>query len=169
MKPLLHLDFHGKHHRKDADENWDIDVGCEASKAYWDDKDRPFFVYKMREHLGHNIDKIYEGIELKAANGTRKPRAEIDPFLHGFWGTDYHTMTSQSSIMGIPTFQFEMPPHVRSHLARNDEMLKKWAQIIVDLYQNLLVPQWIKKETPILYNPTWADKVQEQTFKKKEI
>ena len=72
-------------------------------------------------------------------------------------------------MMGIPTFQFEMPPHVRSHLAENDDMLKKWAQIIVDLYKNMIVPQWSKKLTPILYNPTLADKVIEQTFKKKEI
>jgi hypothetical protein len=104
MKPLLHLDFHGKHDRKEAKLNWDIDVGCEASKVYWDFADKPYWVYKMREHLGHSIDQIYEGITIKASNGNRKPRAEIDPGLHGFWNCELHTMTSQGSLMGIPTF-----------------------------------------------------------------
>ena len=62
-----------------------------------------------------------------------------------------------------------MPPHVRAHLAKNEQMLKKWAHIIVDLYQNMLVPQWNKKETPIKYFPTLADKVHEQVFTKKDI
>ena len=48
-------------------------------------------------------------------------------------------------------------------------MLKKWAEIIVDLYQNYLVPEWNKKVTPIKCCPRFADKVHEQVFTKKEI
>ena len=62
-----------------------------------------------------------------------------------------------------------MPPHIRAHLAENDEILKKWAQIIVDLYQNLLVPKWNEKVTPIKYFPNLADKVYEQVFTKNQI
>ena len=39
VRPLLNIDFHGKHQRKDADENWDIDVGLAASRYYWDKQD----------------------------------------------------------------------------------------------------------------------------------
>ena len=87
---------------------------------------------------------------------------ETDPQLHGFWGYDYHTMTSQCSEMGIPTFQLEMPPHVRVHLAESPQMLKKFAELIVNVYNNMIVPDWeTTKETPILYRPNYASKVHE--------
>lgn len=150
--------------------NDEIDVGCEASRKYWDKKDQEYFVEDLVKEFGKKINGIYEGIKIKDADGNElKIKAEIAPYLTGYWGKELHTMTSQCSKMGIPTFQFEMAPYVRAHLAQNDEMLKKWAHIIVDLYQNMIAPNWTKKVTPIRYFPALADKVHEQKFTEKEM
>lgn len=59
------------------------------SYFYEDDTE---FCESLTEALCDGIDKIYKGKEL----GTRKvkPRAEVDPYLHGFWGYELHTMSS---------------------------------------------------------------------------
>lgn len=48
-------------------------------------------------------------------------------------------------------------------------MLKKWAKSIVKLYQEVIVPQWELKETPITVNPSYAENVQNQDFTEEQI
>ena len=45
-------------------------------------------------------------------------------------------------MLGIPSFQFEMEPEIRENLATDKNMQKAWAKLIVDTYQNIIVPNW---------------------------
>jgi hypothetical protein len=39
-------------------------------------------------------------------------------------------------------------------------MIKKWAKAIVKLYQEVVVPQWELKDTPVMVNPSYASKIE---------
>ena len=78
-------------------------------------------------------------------------------------------MTSQATMLGIPSFQLEIPSEVRPHLAKNDSFIKEWAKAIVDIYQNIIMPMWNLKQTQTIVNVDFAKKVKEQNFKETEI
>ena len=103
------------------------------------------------------IDHIYKDQVL----GTRRLRPKADPEcdLHGFWGEDLHSMASQGSFLGIPSFQFEMEQEIRAQLATDENIQKQWAKAIVQLYQEIIVPYWSQKQTPTKLNPKIASKV----------
>ena len=66
VKPLLHIDFHGKYATSKAGLwegfNWDIDVGCMASRYYWDWRDKPHHIEEVVQEMGNKIDQLYENI-----------------------------------------------------------------------------------------------------------
>ena len=80
---------------------------------YWrNHKDTNNITEPMGDSFAIHLSEIYE----KELVGAYKIRPELNPYLHGFWGPDLHTMTSQASKMGIPSFQLEIPAKVRPHL-----------------------------------------------------
>ena len=99
---MLHVDFHGKYAKKDpkmAEYMTDIDIGHMSMKYYWK-YEQSRFVEPMGDLFAEHLTEIYK----KEKVGGYKIRPELEPYLHGFWGKDLHTMTSQASKMGIPSF-----------------------------------------------------------------
>ena len=121
----------------------------------------------MAKLFDKHIKSIYKNTLIQPRG--YRPRAELDPYLHGFWGEDLHTMTSQASMMGIPTFQLEIPSETRPHLAKNPEIMKGWARMIVDIYQNVIVPTWNMKETQTNFKKNLAAAVKEYEFSNQEL
>ena len=85
-----------------------------------------------------SFDKIYENKKFGPLLVT--PVVDLQPFLKGFFGYDRHTMNSQACKLGIPSMQLELAPEVRENLAKDDKMIKMWAQAIVQLYLEVIVP-----------------------------
>ena len=51
-------------------------------------------------------------------------------------------MSSQNCKLGIPSIQLELPPQIRHHLANCPDMIRKWAKLIVEIYNEIIVPNW---------------------------
>ena len=70
---------------------------------------------KIREFFKKNGDifgdRIFKGF---------KCSFNTSPSLHGFWGGNLHTMTTQAVMLGIPSMQLEIPMAVRKKLLRDD-------------------------------------------------
>ena len=89
----------------------------------------------LTEYFSVGIEKLYEDETVECWGEVGKVKAEFkDPIKKGYWGKEFHSMTSQAAALGIPTFQLEINHPTREHLATNEHMLKKWAQLIVDVY-----------------------------------
>ena len=78
---------------------------------------------------------------------------EHDCRLHGFWGGSgagkLHTMTEQGVMLGITSFQLEIPRAIRRKLAQSPAYINGLAKIIVDLYNDFIVPRWMCKEISV--------------------
>ena len=54
------------------------------------------------------------------------------PEFQGQWkNSDVHSMSTQSSLIGIPSFQIELPPDVRYQMGNDQNLIKKWAEAII--------------------------------------
>lgn len=112
----------------------------------------------MYDFLATKINETYVGDS--NYDGTTEPNAAADPEYRGMWGDlTIHTMNSQSSEMGIPGFQLESPATVRKQIRDDTDVLTKWAQIIIDLYDTEVVPSWDQFKTPLVFNQTLADMI----------
>lgn len=65
VRPLFHLDFHGKFAKKE----WagEIDIGGKAAEYFFGlskDKDEAKFILELKQRLSDDIDEIYKGIVL---------------------------------------------------------------------------------------------------------
>ena len=84
---MLHVDFHGKYPKKDPNmKNYmtDIDIGHMSMKYYWSHgQDNAMIVEPMGELFAQHITQIYA----KEKVGGFQIRPELEPYLHGFWGT----------------------------------------------------------------------------------
>ena len=94
IRPLLHVDFHGKYPKTDPkmrDYMTDIDIGHQSMMQYWRNKsDTDMITEEIGNVFASHLSEIYK----KELVGPYKIRPELDPYLHGFWGPDLHTMTS---------------------------------------------------------------------------
>lgn len=134
-RPILHVDIHGKMNRKN---NCEIDVGIRSMEAHWDGdslvkKIRMFFI----EH-----GKIFEGMKF----GDFECEFNTDPYLHGYWGGGIHTMTEQAIILGIPSIQLEIPLLVRKKLFKDENLRKKFHELLNKLYNFVIVPDFHEKK-----------------------
>lgn len=48
-------------------------------------------------------------------------------------------------------------------------MITKWAEAIVKIYKNVIVPKWKKKVTPVRANPKLASQVVDSNLLTKEV
>ena len=48
-------------------------------------------------------------------------------------------------------------------------MIEKWAKAIVEIYQEVVVPNWVQYVTPIKVNPQLAEKYVDQEMTELEI
>ena len=83
--------------------------------------------------------------------------ATSDWYLSGYWGDDVQTMTTQAVILGVPSFQLEIPRSVRKLLSLNDELLERFANGIYNLYEDVVWRMWrermlVLNQTPYKYD-----------------
>jgi hypothetical protein len=117
----------------------------------------------MYDFLATKINETYVGDS--NYDGTTEPNAAADPEYRGLWGDNtIHTMNSQSTEMGIPGFQLESPATVRKQIRDDTDVLTKWAQIIIDLYDTEVVPSWDQFKTPLVFNQTLADMIIDEPY-----
>lgn len=53
-------------------------------------------------YMKKHFDEMFQGIKI----GKFEPKANPDPYLHGYWGSTMATMTTQAIELGIPSLQF---------------------------------------------------------------
>jgi len=118
VRPMFHLDLHGKFPRNGAKAGR-IDLGKVPAENYFYDNDDD---YDMIQTLSKSFCAHINGIYKYQALGLRRlrPKADAECALHGFWGEDLHSMASQGSFLGIPSFQFEMEQEIRAQLATDE-------------------------------------------------
>ena len=105
--PLLHVDLHGK---GDRDNNCEIDLGIKSMEMHWKNDS---LVHQIR-HFFEKEGDIFGNLTF---NKGYKCRFNPNPkSLTGFWGGQVHTMTEQAIMMGIASFQLEIPLSVRKRL-----------------------------------------------------
>ena len=155
-KPMFHIDFHGKY---TYGEGW-IEAGCTSLKNYFSGQsDQKKIVDPLKRAFFKKMTAAYEdtypaGVEVEV---------DVDPeYLQGFQGWNIHTMTSQNCKLGIPSIQLELPPQIRHHLANSPEMITRWAKVIVEIYNEVIVPNWQSKQIKTTMQPSLADKVETQ-------
>jgi hypothetical protein len=129
VKPMFHIDFHGKYDREKQSIRGNIDCALLSMNNYFTKADRENVVEPLGKSFKKKINKIYK--DKKVGLDHLKGRAEIDPDLDGFWGYNRHSMNSQCSKAGIPSLQLEIPPDFRKNLADSDKMIDAWATAII--------------------------------------
>ena len=68
-------------------------------------------------------------------------------------------MTHQAIILGIPSFQLEIPRSVRKLLGKDDILMEKFATQIYDFYQNTICKMWKKYELTLFQEPYIFDDI----------
>ena len=58
--------------------------------------------------------------------------------LHGLWGGNIHTMTEQAIMLGIPSFQLEIPREVRKKFYKDENLLKNFASGLLGFYKKII-------------------------------
>ena len=150
----FHIDIHGKINRKD---NRTIDVGIESMKYEWpySDKDNEF-ANELDVMTQEYINNAFEGVIVDGF----PVDATSDWYLSGYWGEDLHTMTTQAIILGVPSFQLEIPRSVRKLLSLNDTLLEKFATNIYNLYIDVVWRIWNAKELVLNRTPYKYDTIE---------
>ena len=105
--------MHGKGVRS-GDRLNQIDIGNNSAIYYLNNtSDETNIIDPMYRYFLENITAIYVGDS--DYSSTTEPNVADSPEYKGLWvNKTIHTMNSQSSRMGIPSFQFESPATVRS-------------------------------------------------------
>ena len=106
--PLMHVDIHGK---KDRKEDYDLDLGVQCLHKHW-------LKYEENDFLQAFVAKLTSGFNTVLNNIPKhKDYGAVcnnDPILSGNWGGELMTMTEQAVLMGIPSFQLEIPMKMRT-------------------------------------------------------
>eukprot|EP01080_Neovahlkampfia_damariscottae_P000776 gene776-9026_t len=122
--PLLHIDIHGF---KDRKENFNIDVGIEPMKILWKNEKEFHFFQKI---VNSELKLFFKPYEEKNYGVSENPK------FKAYWKDNvHHSMSHQSVLEGIPSFQLEMPSTLRWDMAYNDTMLEEFAETILTIYQ----------------------------------
>jgi len=132
----LHVDLHGKLNRKD---DFDLDVGVDSMKEIWavrsPEAAAAFSVFN--DTLQRNFQRA-----VAACPVTHKGMAatvEMEPWLSGLWGTHDGapvTMTTQAILLGLHSFQLEVPLDMRRALqsSRDTAFFDAFATAIADVF-----------------------------------
>lgn len=92
LKPMFHIDFHGKFDRKQQSVRGDIDCGSTSMEKYFKKEDQEVMVEPIYTAFRKKINKVYKGMKI-GSDGLRG-RVEIDPELQGWFAWDIHSMSS---------------------------------------------------------------------------
>lgn len=135
---MLHIDIHGKGDSKDKQE---IEMGMMPLYQYSSDQEYSNYVTPLQNYFVQQTKELFK---------SDKVGVDPDCRLHGFWGgsgdNKLHTMTEQGVMFGITSFQLEIPRTFRRKLAHSPKYIAGLAKIIVDLYNDYVVPRWMCKE-----------------------
>ena len=137
-KPLLHLDIHGKGTRTGAREN-QMDVSNIPMKYYFDTSDNTAVSDPILAEMKTGLNAIYAN----DASYTVKPNVADDPEYTGLRGDKtIRTMSMQAGEMGIPTLFIHLPYNVRKQIRDDTAVAKKWAEVIVKIYNDYVKAKW---------------------------
>ena len=64
--------------------------------------------------------------------------------MNGYWGDNtYQTMAHQSTLLGIPSVQLEIPYTMRQELMANDRMMADFAAALFDVYKEVVLTRQV--------------------------
>jgi len=128
----FHIDIHGKIDRK-TDRN--IDIGIDSMHQEWPYPDKGSVFAKELDILSiEYINNAFVGVKCDDMDVT----GVTECYLSGYWGAGILTMTTQAVLLGVPSFQLEIPRSVRKALSLNDDLLRKFALNIYNLYSDVV-------------------------------
>eukprot|EP00759_Apiculatamorpha_spiralis_P032928 PhF_6_TR3419/c0_g1_i1/m.4951 len=126
----LHVDIHGKINRKD---NFDVDVGWASFKYLMSRHPGKVALFQrsLETHLSHALTTA------KSKWKGYSPRAEMDPYLSGYWGGDIHTMTTQAVLLGMHSVQLEIPFSLREEFMKNDKLVEAMGAAFANVFRDI--------------------------------
>eukprot|EP01043_Picozoa_sp_COSAG02_P011196 COSAG02_NODE_408_length_22892_cov_35.212785_22_plen_703_part_00 len=135
--PCFHIDVHGKMDRK---KNLDLDVGMGPMEEHWQEEGFEM----LKEHMEEAFHEAFAGTaqfrsKKKGSVGRFSFGVEVDPRLHGYWGSDtVMTMSHQAVAEGIAAIQLEIPYTMREQLMRDDMLFQRFAAAIYAAYDAIV-------------------------------
>lgn len=127
----------------------EIDLGTRAIRDDYHKDDQAEFVMSLVRSFTHKLNSVFQGIEIKGFPVLCNPDGE----LVGKWTQGImYTMTHQSVLLGIPAMQIELPRSIRALLIRDDLILRKFAEAILETYSEVIVPKWKDRKTELIIN-----------------
>ena len=135
-QPLLHVDIHGK---TDREKDCDIDVGIKCMEVHWKGDNLIKEIRQFFDYFGN----IFADVIIKG----HQCRFNAHPArLSGYWGGREHTMTEQAIMLGIPSFQLEIPYSVRRRMLVDDDLRVRFHNFFKGLYYAVIVPDQYDKK-----------------------
>lgn len=106
----------------DRKDNYDLDLGVQCLYKHWSNHDTaPDFLEAFISKLETDLNKI---LKLIPKHKEYTACVNKDPYLSGNWGGELMTMTEQAVLMGIPSFQLEIPLKMRAQLFKDEKLSK---------------------------------------------
>lgn len=100
---------------------------------------RSAFLNDYFNSIKKHLSIAFEGTSINSF----KVMPEMKPILHGYWGDGWaHTMQHQSTLLGIPSMQLEIPMSVRSKLNKEKNFRSKFSNALVNIYNECIVKQY---------------------------
>lgn len=132
--PLFHIDLHGK-----ISDELHVDVGLNHLEIMWPSHEQRF-ITSLKCQLAKELEAVL------MAQQVLGPRANLitvqtEPKLDGF-RPEWHTMSMQSAMLGVPSVQLELPPHLRDRLVCDAELMRLFANCISKVFYETVVPWW---------------------------
>jgi hypothetical protein len=127
----LHIDLHGKINRKD---NFDLDVGMDSFIEFLG-KQQPQISSKMFQSCRENFLEAMKKCPTQLHGFSAG--VESQPYLSGLWGcgeSDPYTMTTQAVLLGLPSFQLEIPLTMRHALMADKLFFEAFAMAFAKIF-----------------------------------
>eukprot|EP01043_Picozoa_sp_COSAG02_P009798 COSAG02_NODE_336_length_24344_cov_63.239101_17_plen_669_part_00 len=156
--PRFHIDVHGKIDRKT---NLDLDVGLGPMEQHWDEDGMDL----LKEQLEQGFHAVFADCQQfrsrkKGSVGQLSFGVEVDPRLHGYWGTDtVMTMSHQAIAEGIAAIQLEIPYTMREQLMRDEGLFDRFATAIYAAYDAVVATEKIGDADGSVVGPEIGDNV----------
>jgi hypothetical protein len=105
------------------------------------------------------MNRIFDGIKFRGLPCVFDTTPSI---LQGAWTKgSMLTMSQQGVMLGIPSFQMEIPAEVRKKLSKDKNLLENFASRISHFYQHQLLPNYEDIRQPLKINLEYVKKFEQ--------